>query len=133
MQERLDRINNHIRKHKVAYAVGLSLGVGVAAGIVGTRILMKPSFVSVAPVQKVGFAYKSPLTQTIEVYVEALGDPGNIIQDLKTGTIYASQGQAAKALDVSPSTVSKHLAGLTDYANGHKLVKLGKAFVPEVA
>lgn len=74
-------------------------------------------------------AWKS--TQTIEVIIEALGDPGNIVQDTTTGTVYASQGQAARALGVDASTVSKHLNGVLPNVRGHVLTKLGKAAVGE--
>jgi hypothetical protein len=72
--------------------------------------------------------YKS--NQTLEVFIEALGDPGNIIQDTTTGIIYASQGQAAKELGVTPGYVSQHLHGRQDHVKGHILKNLGKAMVP---
>ena len=76
-------------------------------------------------------SWKPEAYQTIDVHIEALGDPGNIIQDADTGIIYASQNQVAKALDVAPAYVSQHLNGKRDHVMGHKLVKLGKAMVSE--
>jgi plasmid maintenance system antidote protein VapI len=63
--------------------------------------------------------------------VEALGDPGNIIQDTTTGIVYASQGQAARALGVFPARISENLTGKLPNVNGHCFTKIGKAAVPE--
>lgn len=132
---KIESIKNHVREHKKAYVVGGTVAaVGVAAGvgyILGVRTTPKNVETLVAPSNTInGLAWKP--TQTIEVVVEALGDPGNIIQDLNTGTIYASQNQAAKALGVDKSVITRHLQGTLETAKGHKLVKLGKACVPQV-
>ena len=125
---KIESIKNHVREHKKVYVcTGVSLGVGIAIGFGVSRNTM-PAMVNVRPIQALN--YKS--TQTVEVVVEALGDPGNIVQDLTTGTIYASQNQAAKALGAYPADVSRHLKGLSNSVKGHKLAKLGKACVPQV-
>lgn len=121
----MSKVSEHLKKHKAAYITGgVCLGVGLGAGV----IIAKTQPAVYSKNQIVGLVNWKP-KQTIEVFVEALGDPGNIIQDLDTGTIYASQGQAARALGVDPSTVSKHLKGLYDNAGGHTLKNLGKAAV----
>jgi hypothetical protein len=88
-------------------------------------VLAKSSLVSVRPVQVL--TWKS--NQTIDIVIEALGDPGDIIQDTATGTVYASQGQAARALGLSRSKLSEHIAGKKSHVKGHVFTKLGKAAV----
>lgn len=132
---KIENIKNHVREHKKVYVIGGTVAaVGVAAGvgyILGVRTTPKNVETLVAPSNTInGLAWKP--TQTIEVVVEALGDPGNIVQDLTTGTIYASQGEAARALGAYPADVSRHLRGLSNSVKGHQLAKLGKACVPQV-
>ncbi|WKW86840.1 hypothetical protein SEA_CONLEY_54 [Gordonia phage Conley] len=132
-----DKVKTHIQENKKVYIVG-GVIVGGSAALAGAYILgtkTSPKEVEnlVAPSirQNAGLIWKSP--PTIEVHIEALGDPGNIIQDLTTGKIYASQNQAAKAVGATASQISKHLAGQTNFVNGHEFVKLGKAMVSEPA
>lgn len=133
MNEKIARIKKHVNDHKKVYLIaGAVVTVGAAAGagyILGTRTVPKEISTQVAPSQTAALCYKPMLTQTVEVTVEALGDPGNIIQDLTTGTIYASQNQAAKALGVYPARISEHLAGKIPNVQGHMLQFLGKAAV----
>lgn len=128
----------HIERNKRRYLIGGAVAgvalVGVGGYILGARTKPKTVENIIAPkpsIKQAGLVWKSP--PTIEITIEALGDPGNIVQDLTTGTIYASQGQAARALGVHSGTMANHLKGVTDSINGHKLVKLGKAHVPDVA
>lgn len=132
---KIESIKTHVREHKKAYVIGGTVAAaGVAAGvgyILGARTTPKNVETLVAPANTInGLAWKP--TQTIEVVVEALGDPGNIIQDLTTGTIYASQNQAAKALGVPAARISECVNGARAHVNGHNFVKLGKAMVPQV-
>ena len=138
MNEKITQIKNnvtkHVTDHKRAYIIGGAV-VGVSAIAAGSYILGARSvprevenFTNVEPKNIInGLAWKP--VQTIEVTVEALGDPGNIIQDVTTGTIYASQNQAAKALGVDKSVVTRYLQGTLDSVKGHQLVNLGKAHV----
>ena len=124
-REKLAHIKVHIREHKEAYIAG---GVGLLVGAAGTMVLITKN-PDVQAVQKIiGLVNWKP-KQTIEVWIEALGDPGNIVQDITTGTIYASQGQAARELGLHPSMVSRHLKGEFPDVKGHKFTILGKALV----
>lgn len=129
---KIESIKNHVRENKKAYIIGgTAVGVGAAVGvgyILGVRTTPKDVETLITPSNTINGPAWKPV-QTIEVYVEALGDPGNIIQDLTTGTIYASQGQAARALGVQPARVSDHLNGRLADVGGHILQKLGKAAV----
>lgn len=125
MNQKIEKIKKHFRENKKVYISGsVCLVVGLATGALAFR---SNALVNAKPIQVLTWKSK----QTIEVFVEALGDPGNIIQDTTTGIIYASQGQVAKALDVDPSTVSRHLSGILPTVKGHTLINLGKAMVTQ--
>lgn len=123
-------IKTHLQKHKAVYITGgVCLVVGTAAGVlIGGRPLVETQ-VSSKIIQVLSWKPKA----TLEVYVEALGDPGNIIQDTTTGTIYASQGQAARELGLNPARISEQIRGIRDTVNGHTFEVLGKAPVSEAA
>lgn len=125
----LDSVKAHLKRNKRTYVIaGAVVGVaavGVGGYILGARTVPNHVDTLVAPRQMMNW---KPV-QTVEVVVEALGDPGNIIQDVTTGTIYASQRQAAKALGVYPTRITEHLAGKIPNVQGHELINLGKAHV----
>lgn len=120
------KVQAHLNKYKTAYIVG---GVSFLAGVTVSTIILKKTDTQIAPKIQQILSYKPHAT--MEIHIEALGDPGNIIQDLTTGIIYASQGQAARELGVSSSDISKHLSGKTDSVRGHEFTKLGKASVAQ--
>ncbi|AVO25294.1 hypothetical protein PBI_GRAVY_54 [Gordonia phage Gravy] len=125
----LDKVKVHIQENKKVYIVG---GVCLAAGLVGGVLIVKghqPPPIKVQP--KINQILSWKPEAKLEVYIEALGDPGNIIQDTTTGTIYASQGEAARALGVYPARISEHLAGKLEHVQGHVLQNLGKAIVAD--
>ena len=119
----LEKVKEHLKKHKTAYLVTVGTVAGVALGAVVTAVIQKNPQVINKPVQILTWKSK----QTIEVYIEALGDPGNIIQDNTTGSIYASQGQAARELGLNPARLSEHLNGTRDQVAGRTFTRLGKA------
>lgn len=133
----MSKIKQHFKDHKEAYiAGGVCLATGVVIGAVTILVVKKggsPNTVAeinnIVPKQIIAWKPK----QIIDVYIEALGDPGNVVQDLTTGTVYASQGQAARALGVSPSLMSQHLSGKVTNLKGHIFRKLGKAIVSEAS
>jgi hypothetical protein len=129
----IDSIKKHFKKNKVVYiSTVCGVGVGLVAGVLISKNMVNKT--TVAEMKNVVAWKPTQITkQVIEVTVEALGDPGNVVQDTTTGIIYASQNQAAKALGVSPSTMSQHLSGRVDNLKGHAFIKLGKAFVSEAA
>ncbi len=120
-------IRKHFRDNKKVYLAGTA-GVVIGAGVAYVGLQNK-ALVGIRPIQVLTWKSK----QTVEVFIEALGDPGNIIQDTTTGVVYASQGQAARELDLTASDVSKHLAGKTNHVKGHIFEKIGKASISEAA
>lgn len=127
MNQRIEKIKTHFKDNKNTY-IGTTVGVVVGAASV-IFVTRNPTDVSVENKIQQILSWKPQAT--LEVYIEALGDPGNIVQDTTTGTIYASQGQAAKALGVTASDMSKHLNGIRAHLDGHVFEKLGKAQVSQ--
>lgn len=128
---KLDKIKTHFRENKKLY-VGIAIGAGVTIVAVSTCIILRSSTSEVGNDFRVsprGVFYKSPIEQRIDIRIEALGDPGNIIQDTTTGTVYASQGQAARELGLNPARISDHLNGRSPHVKGHVFEVLGKATV----
>ena len=122
---KVNKIKEHFKRNKKEYITGgVCLVVGAAGAVLSLR---NTALINTKAVQVL--TWKS--NQTIEVHIEALGDPGNIIQDTATGDIWASQNQAAKALGVTASRVSSHLKGKQADVDGHVLTKLGKAHVSQ--
>lgn len=127
---RKDKLKNHLYRHRVGYCTTAGVVAGLAIGATVVAIAAKSGRLVINDSFKVQIATK---TENLIVYIEALGDPGNIVQDLTTGTIYASQGEAARALGVNQGAISKHLSGRNPSVNGHIFKKLGKAMVSEGA
>ena len=132
MTTQTHKIKQHFKDHKEAYiAGGVCLATGVVIGAVTILVVKKGGNQNTLAEMNNIVAWKPK--QIIDVYIEALGDPGNVVQDLTTGTVYASQGQAARALGVPPYYMSKHFAGKLKHINGHTFIKLGKAMVAEAS
>lgn len=122
----MNKIKQHFKNHKITY-IACGVTAVVVAGV--TYYVTRDGAALVNNTNRMAGLINWKNTQKIEVFLEALGDPGNIIQDTTTGTIYASQGQAAKALGIHPSRITEMLKGARDHVNGHKFEKLGKAMV----
>jgi hypothetical protein len=125
MNGRIEKIKTHLSENKVTY-----LSCGATAVVTGLMVYVYKGKIDNVLVQnKITQVLSWKPNATIEVYVEALGDPGNIIQDLTTGSVYASQGQAARELGLSAPTISKHLNGKTTHVKGHIFERISKAAV----
>ena len=127
MKERIAKVKTHLRENKKTY---IACGGTAVVAVLGTLAVVSRGNVTISrqSITQV-LSWKPEAHQHLEVWIEALGDPGNIIQDVETGIIYASQGQAARELGLNPSDVSKHLKGATNHVGGHMFTKLGKAMV----
>jgi len=124
MNSPVKSVRTHIRNNKVTY-IACGVTAVVVAGVT-YYVCGNSALVNVRPIQILN--WKSH--QTIEVVIEALGHPGNVIQDVTDGvggTIWASQNQAAKALGVLPARISEHLAGKIPDVAGRVLMKIGTA------
>lgn len=120
MKEKIESVKNHFRKNRKVY---IAAGIGVTVGFVGTSLYIKSAHPGL--IQTAIAFWKSEITQVATyITIDAPGNSGNVIQDLRTGTIYPSQNAAAKALGVNRGSISTHLNGKSPTADGHTFTKL---------
>lgn len=124
MNKYIEKIKTHLQTNKKIYiAVGIT--VVITTTIVSTIFLLKSKAIG----DKINMTRLwSPGDNNImKVFINPLGDPGNVVQCVETGTVYASQGQAARELGVNASRISEHLTGKLSNIHGNHLVIVGKA------
>jgi hypothetical protein len=64
------------------------------------------------------------LQQTISIYGNVIGRPGNEVVDLTKGKLFASQALAAKDAGASEYSMSRHLKGDYDNLNGRQFARV---------
>jgi len=114
------KVKKHLKKHKDLY-IGIGLGIGFASitwyimrdrhatllsGVDG----LKTADVS-ATVRPISFFsnQKNDIVQTI--HNGSRGNPGFLTRSVEYGLTFDTQGEAARAFNVSPSILSSHLNG----------------------
>lgn len=125
MNERIQKVKTHLDENKKVYIAAV---VGIAIGVVSTLVIRG----AVKPSAAIEIATKiqgndNTVNNVVQVIIPALGDPGNIVQCVETGTIYASQGQAAREAGSTAARISRHLNGTLADINGQHYKILGKA------
>jgi hypothetical protein len=120
MNQYVSKVKMHVQENQDLY---IGAGVGIVVTTVVVLVLKQNSGSSIT--QGLAINVRSPLTaNTINVTIPKAGNSGNIIQCEQTGTVYASQNAAAKALDIPAPSISKHLGGLTPHVRGLTFTKL---------
>ena len=125
------QVNAHVQEHKIAYAVG--------AGVVGGTVLGAGSLLAlqdsveikqiIKPKNIMGLGYKSPQIMNT-IVLPAKGDPGDVVQNLRTLETYASKGELARELGLARAIISKYFAGELPDLLGDQYHVLGKAGHP---
>lgn len=124
MKQQITKMKNHVRENKKIY---IAVGIGIVVGTVGAVALKdSPTMVSIKEIMT--FKWHSPTT--VQIIIPALGDPGNVVQCIETGTFYASQGQVARDFGVSATNVGNHLHGKIEDIEGFHFKVVGKAGHP---
>jgi len=127
----LERLKMHVRKHKREYIAG----IGGAALATITCVIMKDRIetlllsrvygLKTAEISATNRSFFSFNSQQSNIVIrQEIGRPPYLIHDLTTDLYYGSQRMAAKALDVSETTMSRHLNGLRDHVSGHVLERV---------
>lgn len=121
MNKHLERIKTHFRENRNFY---IGLGVGLAVGTTGVVIFSKLQTTGNISLPR----FWSPGDNNImTVFINPLGDPGNVIQCVETGTVYASQGQAARELGISKTSISNAVRNGDSVSGGQHFLFLAKA------
>jgi hypothetical protein len=130
-ETRIEKIKNHLKKHKTTYITGgVCLVVGTAVGVV-----LSATKVSVGSGQnnyQVGLLnYWFNHSTTIDM--PATGNRGEIVFCEETKQLFPSIRAAAKALDISQGNLSQHLRGHQSQVNGYHFISLGENLNDEVS
>jgi hypothetical protein len=121
MNQYVAKAKTHVQENKKIYLVGSTcLIVGLVSGYFFHNTAVSTSIRSIR-------LWSPGDNNLMSIYITPLGDPGNVIQCVETGTIYASQGQAARELGITASALSQHLAGKKVHVRGNHFRILGKA------
>jgi hypothetical protein len=130
-KEKVERIKNHIKEHKEKYIIGATcVMAGLATGyVVGKRrgSALGEAVQATTPVMSLDrckIKDSTFLQQTISVYGNVIGRPGNEVIDLTNGKIFGSQTLAALDTGVSNDAMFKHLQGDYDNLNGRQFARL---------
>lgn len=124
---KVQKIKSHLRENRKVY---IAASIGVVVGAVGALVLYGHGNKATIDSWKL-INWKSPHTsQTLQVVLPQLGHPGNAVQCIENGTIYASQGEAARSLGVPSDYVSKHLRGELPNVAGVVLKKVTERGIP---
>jgi hypothetical protein len=131
MKEQIEKVKEHVKKHKVAYSC---LGTGiVVAGI--TYFIMRErcssQHISVGIASDaaqggiVAVLGKNAVINNVS-YISSRrkGSPSWVIRCLETGEIFTSQKAAALAMNIPQSELSQHLNGLRNYVRGYTFERI---------
>lgn len=131
MNKHIERAKWHFVRNKTSYIVGAGcLFVGAAGTLVFTqRVSVAQTAKNIALLQWKPLNY---LEQTTVIQLPARGHRGLVLLNNETGTVYASQREAARELGTYPTIVAKHLKGDLPTANGTTLTSLGENLSEQV-
>lgn len=114
LREKYEDLKAHVRQHKGAYKVGAGMIIGAGVTyIFKSRPLVINNINQVQPVL-------APMFNNIQKSKFG-GHAHKIVRCNETGELWETVKSAANAMDVKPSTMSRHL-------NGHKEHISGKTF-----
>lgn len=132
MNERIEKVKKHLKKHKVGYSCGVT--VVIAAGI--TCIIMKSvkssldagAYGSETTTLRSSFfsLYSKESGNNIVTTIHSgdRGHPGFRVKHLGLDIDFDTQGAAARAFHIPESILSKHLNGKLDDAYGEKFERI---------
>jgi hypothetical protein len=130
MNDKVEEVKAHIRTHRQKYIFAGSCVLSAAAGAGAMKVLGAEQIAIVDSIKLTLLSWKSPTTNTITQLLVRRGHPGNVVQCLETGEVFASQNAAAVSMGLNPGEVSKQVRGLIPDVRGHTFMMLGEAIAP---
>jgi hypothetical protein len=117
MNERIEKIKNHIKEHKTAYILG-GVGLGLA---VFTCTSMRGRNIEVRPFSMLSKLENSQNTNIVSVLERSgRGHPGYLIRCKELNQTYPSQIKTAEIFGGAASILSDHINGkLPDFCGYH--------------
>ena len=132
MNDVVSRVKTHVKKHKEGYITG---GVFVAlAGITVLIVRNQHQCISSSVTGTAGHSVTvtghnieikdNTLNMVSYISSERQGPPSWVVRCVETDQVYTSQRNAAIAMEIAESNISKHLNGLQESAEGYHFVRL---------
>jgi len=126
--ESIRKAKAHVEKYQLVYAAAGSSALTLVAVRVfgGPQVIVKDS---AGPVFNNTVA---PVMQNVvnTIVLPAHGDPGDVVQNLRTLETYASKGEMARELGIARAIVSKYFSGELPDILGDQFKVIGKAGYP---
>lgn len=138
MGQRIERFKQHMRDNKKVY---FAFGSGIALAGITALVMREPRAVlnsvgadcpEMEPTDSLSFfnnsvVKKSTITNNVTTNIERdrRGHPGFITKCLETDQFFETQGAAARAFDIPEMTMSNHLRGKFEDANGYHFKRIG--------
>lgn len=128
---KFEKFKQHVKDHKMAYAVGASSVSCLAVGtVIGMQFREPPEMLQIIkPKQTMTLAYKCTQEMT-NIILQAKGDPGDVVQRVGTDLRWASKGELARDLGIARAIVSKYFVGELPDLAGFQYEVIGKAGHP---
>ncbi len=125
MNERIEKIKNHLRENKITYFVGIG---GVIVGGFGVWAISQKVEIDIS--QKAFLNWKSKIIQEQKININLLarGHRGNIVQCDQTGEKWPSQNLCSIANKIDSGVLSMHLNGKKEHVNNKTYTNLGENF-----
>lgn len=123
--ESVHKVIQHVEENKTTYlltAGAFSAGIIVRGRAPEIKQIIKPK-------NLMGLGYKSPQIMNT-IVLPAKGDPGDVVQNLRTMETYPSKGELARALGMDRSRVSDYFTGKLPHLQGDQFEVIGKAGHP---
>ncbi len=117
MNERIEKIKNHVKEKKIVYITGATcLVVGVLGGALYAYGGVQ--FIENFKVIQIGS------NNTVLADLSRRGHPGWTIVCNETGVPFPSQNYAAKCMNLDPAALSHHLDGTRDQVDGFTFTRI---------
>ena len=117
----LDRIKNHVNRHKLAYSVGVVVVIAGVSYYIGTRMnssrTLSPSILGI----------NNKLDQSVVILADRSGPPSWRIYWVEANKEFNSQRELALLTGLSETHISKLLNGKRNPIDGFTLVRRGLA------
>jgi hypothetical protein len=125
-----ERIKAHFKRNQKVYVACGTTAVVVGVGVYIWKArnpvtIPRTGSVTVSDSATITSSIFNTGTMHVNVDLDMRGHPGYIVECVETGKYFASQSQAAKALGVTASRMSKHLNGFSDNVGGFHFVRHG--------
>ena len=128
MNERIQKVKQHLSDYKTVYIVGGCVVIAgitypIMRGVASQRIDRGISVVADRGISVI--ADRSVVTNNVSlISSRRQGAPSWVVRCKETGDIFSSQREAADAMSISQSELSKHLNGVMEHVRGNTFERI---------